>query len=380
MHHIAMVVQRYYPHVGGAENQIQQLAPRLRARGFEVCVLTRREPGLARFERINDTPVYRLPAFGPKAMAAATFTGSAVLQLGRLRPDLVHAHEILSPASVAVTSKRFLGHPVVVKLLRGGLLGDIYKLEHRPFGRQRFRGLCHDVDAFVVISREIENELAVRGVQQQKRMIIPNGVDTDVFAPASESEKKSIRTELRLPEQALLVVYVGRLVAEKRVDSLLRLWNDLRIEIPDAFLAIVGSGVEEDRLKEIPAAGVQFVGQSGDTARYLRAADLFVLPSSTEGLSVSLLEAMSTGLPVLATSVGGSQDVIQHESNGYLIAPDKPEELRQGLQALLKNPERRKRLGLNARLRIISNYSLNLDADRLAALYARLLAESQLRV
>ena len=94
--------------------------------------------------------------------------GSAVLQLGRLRPDLVHAHEILSPASVAVMSKRLLGHPVVVKLLRGGLLGDIYKLEHRPFGRLRFRGLSREVDAFVVISREIESELAERGVPQQK--------------------------------------------------------------------------------------------------------------------------------------------------------------------------------------------------------------------
>ncbi len=376
MHRVAMVIQRYYPHVGGAENQVQQLAPRLQARGFEICVLTRHEAGLARFERINGTPVYRLPAIGPKAMAAATFTGSAVLRLGWLRPDLVHAHEILSPASVAVTSKRFLGHPVVVKLLRGGLLGDIYKLEHRPFGRQRFRGLSQDVDAFVAISREIEDELAKRGVQPQKRMIIPNGVDTDLFAPASESEKKSIRTELRLPEQALLVVYVGRLVAEKRVDSLLALWNDVRLETPDAYLVIVGSGAEEARLKEIPAGGVQFVGQSRDTRRYLRASDLFVLPSSTEGLSVSLLEAMSTGLPVLATSVGGSQDVIQHGSNGYLIAPDKPEELRQGLQTLLKNHELRKRLGSNGRLRIVSNYSLDLDADRLAALYDRLLAKS----
>lgn len=373
MPRVAMVIQRYYPHVGGAENQIQQLAPRLQARGFEICVLTRHEKGLSNFEMVEGVPVYRLPSIGPKAMAAAMFTGSAVLKLSRLHPDLVHAHEILSPASTAVFSKRLHGHPVVVKLLRGGLLGDLYKLKHRPFGRQRLQGLSRAVDAFVVISREIENELVTIGVPQSKRILIPNGVNNERFAPVAELQKKQIRTELCLPLQAVIVVFLGRLVAEKHADYLLKVWDDVRLVVPDAHLVIIGSGSEESRLKGLSVEGVQFAGQSNDTARYLQAADLFVLPSSTEGLSGSLLEAMSTGLPVIATSVGGAPDVIQHELNGYLIPPDDLNELRYALQTLLKDKDLRTRLGANARLRILSNYTLDHIAERLAALYNCLL-------
>jgi glycosyltransferase involved in cell wall biosynthesis len=368
-----MVIQRYYPHVGGAEIQVQQLAPRLKAHSFEVCVITRHEPGLSHFEMVEGIPVYRLPSFGPKEMAAVLFTGSAVLQLGRLRPDLVHAHEILSPASAAVLSKRLHGHPVVVKLLRGGFLGDVYKLKRRPFGSQRLRGLSREVDAFVVISREIEGELAQQGIPAKKRIIIPNGVDTERFTPVSELQKIQIRTELRLPLKALIVVYLGRLVEEKHTDYLFKVWNDVRLAIPDAHLVIVGSGPEESRLKELSMAGVLFVGQSSDTVRYLQAADLFVLPSSTEGLSGSLLEAMSTGIPVLATSVGGTPDVIQHGLNGYLIPSDNLNRLKQGLQTLLSDNDLRMRLGSNARLRILADYSLDQVAERLATLYHRLL-------
>jgi glycosyltransferase involved in cell wall biosynthesis len=150
-------------------------------------------------------------------------------------------------------------------------------------------------------------------------------------------------------------------------------WNDVRLAIPDAHLVIVGSGPEESRLKELSMAGVLFVGQSSDTVRYLQAADLFVLPSSTEGLSGSLLEAMSTGIPVLATSVGGTPDVIQHGLNGYLIPSDNLNRLKQGLQTLLSDNDLRMRLGSNARLRILADYSLDQVAERLATLYHRLL-------
>jgi glycosyltransferase involved in cell wall biosynthesis len=373
MPRVAMVIQRFYPHVGGAEIQLQQLAPRLQLRGFEICILTRHEPGLSNFEVVDSTPVYRLPSIGPKALAAGMFTGSAVFQLARLRSDLVHAHEILSPASAALVSKRLHRHPVVVTLLRGGLLGDVYKLRRRLFGRQRLRGLSREVDAFVLISREIESELVAIGVPQSKRFIIPNGVDTERFTPVTELQKKLIRTELLMPLQGLIVVYLGRLVPEKRADNLLKIWNEVRLSIPDAHLVIVGSGPDESRLKELSTAGVQFVGQSSDTVRYLQASDLFVLPSSTEGLSISMLEAMSTGLPVLATSVGGAPDVIQNGLNGYLIPSDDLGHLKRGLETLLKDNDLRMRLGTNARLRIQSNYSLDLDADRLATLYHRLL-------
>lgn len=373
MKRVAMVIQRYLPHVGGAERQLQQLAPRLRAHDFEVHVITRRDKGLKSFEVIDDVPVHRMPAIGPKILASATFTAAALSHLARLKPDLVHAHEILSPASVAVRSKKILGHPVVVKILRGGVRGDIYKLKKRPLWKSYFADLNQNVDAFIAISQEIDHELTALGVGSEKRVFLPNGVDTSRHMPVSEEHKRELRPALSLPPQSTLVVYAGRLVPEKRVDHLLRIWDAIRAKFPQAQLLILGEGSEEAKLRGMQTSGVQFAGQVDDAGRYLQAADLFVLPSSTEGLSNSMLEAMSCGLPVLATKVGGAPDVIQDQVSGCLIPPDDIDALQRGLEMLLRDAALRLRLGIAARERIVSNFSLDSVAGRLAALYHRLL-------
>src|SRR5215216_5577585 len=372
MPRVAMLIQKYYPHVGGAERQIQQLAPRLQKRSFDVCVITRHEKGLSRLETIDGVTVYRLICPGPKALAAIFYIWSAFRLLSKLRPDLIHAHEILSPASAALLAKYFYGWPVLVKILRGGLRGDIYKLRRRPFWTQRFRILCEGVDSFVVISQEIDQELTALGVPSTKRAYIPNGVDTDLFVPLQDAEKSHLRTELQLSVDAPLIVYLGRLTAEKRVDHLLNIWPDIRAAFPRAELLIVGTGPEETRLQTQSSslAGVRFTGQVNDSRRYLQASDVFVLPSATEGLSNSLLEALSSGLPVLATSVGGTPDVISHGKNGYLIPPDDLPALKMGLTTLLADPSLRARLGNGGRQRILMDYSLDSVAMRLDALYS----------
>lgn len=371
MPRVAMLIQKYYPHVGGAERQVQRLAPLLQARGFDVCVITRHAEGLPSEEMIDGVPVYRVPARGPKAVAALSYIFSTVRLLSKLHPDLIHAHEILSPASTAVFAKFLFGVPVIVKILRGGILGDIYKIKRRPLGLQRFHVLSRNIDAFVVISQEIDQELAELQVPPEKRAFISNGVDTEVFAPLSDAEKQNVRTGLDLLPGALLVVYLGRLTGEKRVDHLLRIWPAIRAACPQAELIVVGTGDEEISLRAQAAslAGVRFTGAVDDAMRYLQAADLFVLPSATEGLSNSMLEALSTGLPVLATSVGGTPDVITHNVNGYLIPPDDVPALQNSLLQLLADGELRARLGREARQRILNNFSLESVAARLETLY-----------
>ena len=376
MPRVAMLIQKYYPHVGGAERQIQRLVPRLQTRGFEVCIITRHEPGLSRFEMVDGVPVYRLMCPGPKAIAALFYIAGAFALLSRLRPDLIHAHEILSPASAALLAKRFFGWPVVVKVLRGGMRGDVYKLKHRAFWKQRFQALCRGVDSFIVISHEIDQELAALGVPTTKRAFIPNGVDTETFAPPGDSQKEQLRARLLLPAEGPLVVYLGRLTFEKRVDHLIRIWPTIRDAFPLAQLLIIGTGPQEENLRALGSSvsGVKFTGQVNDALSYLQAADLFVLPSATEGLSNSLLEAMSIGLPVLATSVGGTPDVVTHGQNGYLIPPDDLPALTTGLLALLSDPALCAHLGAQGRSRIEENFSLDSIAARLSSLYQSLLA------
>ena len=374
MPRVAMLIQKYYPHAGGAEKIVQRLAPRLQKQGYDVCVLTRHETGLSRFEVVENVPVYRLPAPGPKAVAASSYILASVRLLSALRPDVLHAHEILSPASAALAYKRLHRRPIVATLHRGGLLGDIYKLERRPFGKERLRRLSREIDSFVVISQEIDGELAALGVRPEKRIFIPNGVDTAHFSPVPQPEKARLRQSLSLPPDASIVVYVGRFVAEKRVDHLLTLWPEIRQAFPQAHLLLIGAGEETARLQAMSGPGVQFTGQVDDSAPYLKATDLFVLPSSTEGLSVSMLEALSSGLPALVTAVGGAPDVINHNVNGYLIPPDDLPALRQGLVTLLGDARLREHLGTKGRECIMAEYSLDSVAVQLGALYQKLLA------
>jgi glycosyltransferase involved in cell wall biosynthesis len=173
----------------------------------------------------------------------------------------------------------------------------------------------------------------------------------------------------------MLVLYLGRLTFEKRVDHLLHIWPEIRTVFPQAQLLIVGSGPEESRLRaqSVSIPGVVFTGQTNDALRYLQAADLFVLPSATEGLSNSLLEALSTGLPVLATSVGGTPDVISHGVNGYLIPPEDLPALKSGLMELLADATLRTRLGSQGRERMCTDFSLDSVALKLDTLYHTLL-------
>ena len=125
---VAMVILEYSPRTGGAQRQIAAVAPLLAQRGIEVHVLTRRSAGLAEREEIDGVPVHRLAAPGPKAIASLSFTANAIARLAALRPDIVHAHSLFSPATIAVLARERFGVGAVVKVLRGGLGGDVERL------------------------------------------------------------------------------------------------------------------------------------------------------------------------------------------------------------------------------------------------------------
>ncbi len=375
--HVAMIIQSYLPRLGGAERQINALAPLLKRRGVEISVLTRRYSGLPAFERINDVPVYRLPVPGPKAAASLSFTLFALLRLASLRPDILHAHELLSPATTAVTARKLFRKPVVAKVLRGGQLGDIAKLKGSPARARRIPILVRSIDRFIVISQEIDRELSEIGVPAERRVFIPNGVDLDRFAPLLAGPKQELRASLGLPP-GILVLYAGRLTPEKNVASLLKIWPEVQHCIPSAQLLIAGSGEEEAALRRAAGDGVHFLGYQDDIAPILKASDLFVLPSSTEGLSNALLEAMAAGLPVVATAVGGAPDLLSDRRTGDLCGmmtpPDDLPALQSAIVDLLAPPAQplRNRMGNQARLRVAQDYGLQSTADQLADLYRRL--------
>jgi glycosyltransferase involved in cell wall biosynthesis len=371
-----MLILEYHPITGGAQRQLASVAPLLCARGALVEVWTRAVHGLPRRERVAGVPVRRLGR--PGAGATATFVAEAAARLVAARPDVLHAYSLFSPSAVALFARRALGVPTVVKVLRGGLLGDAVRLQRKPFGARRAAALARGIDRFVAISHEIDTELADLGVAPERRRFIPNGVDTERFRPANARTRAELRGRLGLADQPI-VVYAGRLVPEKSVGDLLAAWVRVRSASPRAELAVLGAGACEAELRRAAPPGVRFLGDVGDVVPYLRAADAFVLPSSTEGLSNALLEAMAAGLPVVATAVGGALDLIEDGRSGRLVAPGQPIALADALSSLLADADLRERLGSRARERVTSDYSLPVVAGRLLHLYRELAAAPRAR-
>ena len=376
---VAMIIQSYYPRIGGAERQLAALAPLLWEQGIDLQVLTRRYPTLAAFENVQGVPVYRLPIPGPKSLATPIFILTSLHLLKRLQPDIIHAHELLSPALTAVIAKRLFKTPIVAKVLRGGALGDLAKLERKPFGAQRIKTLRRYVNAFITISDEIDAELSAHHIAPAQRLLIPNGVDTEHYAPTSKAEKAQLRETLALPEGPL-VLFMGRFAAEKRIQDLISIWPKILITHPNATLLLIGTGEEEPALQALAGKNVRFTGALDNVSPVLNAVDLFVLPSATEGLSNAMLEAMAAGLPVIATSVGGAPDVIQHGHNGWLIPPGDRPKLFLAVKTLLENKNQRSSLGHQARITMQKQYALPVTAQRLRSLYDQVIYQSAIEI
>lgn len=367
---ISMLIASYFPRLGGAERQLAAVVPYLQASGMDVQVITRRHRGLPEFEIIDDVQVYRLPIYGSKVSASILFTINGVSVLRRSQPDIIHAHELFSPTTTAILAKKILGVPVVVTAHRSGTIGDVQRLQKKLFGAQRMALFRKEVDAFISISRDIDDELDRAGVLTEKRYFIPNAVDENRFSPLVSKAKKNLRIELGLPD-CLIVIFSGRLAPEKRVEHLIDIWPAVREEFPGALLLILGSGINEAELKNQAGDGVRFTGAVKDVVPYLQASDVFVLPSAAEGLSVAMLEAMSTGLPVVVTNVGGATDAIDPGENGMLIPVDDIPALREAIITLLRNEQLRAELGRRARQRIIDRYNLKAVAKTLSQVYSK---------
>jgi len=134
---------------------------------------------------------------------------------------------------------------------------------------------------------------------------------------------------------------------------------------------VLGTGPEEGRLTQLAGEGVHFLGNVADVAPYLQTADLFILPSATEGLSNAMLEALAAGLPVIATCVGGAPDIITHQKSGWLVAPHQPDEWLAAILTLFAQADNRHSLGQQGRQKVAAEYGLAATAAKLVELYGR---------
>ncbi len=209
-----------------------------------------------------------------------------------------------------------------------------------------------EIDAYVGVSpRIVERARCHHECPEAKLQIIENGVDLSAFRPDADA-RREVRAELGLPERAWVVGTVGRLVEDKDPGLLLR--AALPLLGPDARLVFVGDGSLAPAMHALAArhpAGryVSFLGARHDVPRLLAAFDAFALSSRTEGLPLALLEAMSVGLPIAATAVGGVPDVVRDGFSARLVSGADEAALREALAQLRNDPTAAAEMGRCAR-------------------------------
>lgn len=223
--------------------------------------------------------------------------------------------------------------------------------------------VCVGSDALAVARRE--DRLPARRLR-----LIYNGVDTELFRP-DPIRRAAARAELGLAAGHKTIISVGRISAEKDYATLLQALAAL----PPAWrLVLVGDGPELDNLRRLAAQlglgeRARFLGRRTDVERLLGAADLFALSSLSEGVSVALLEAMAMALPVVATAVGGTPEVVVDGLTGRLLEPGRPHELARALMETLDDPGRAAARGQAGRRRVEERFSLRAMAAAYAELY-----------
>jgi glycosyltransferase involved in cell wall biosynthesis len=403
---LALVTRRYPPLIGGAEKVLSYLAEALAAEGADITVITSQAPGLvvAREEQSPITACNNAVSMGyaspaqPKIVRLVT---SQLRFLGTWRymhnlkmwfqknpVDLAYVSMLKHDAYSVVSAGERLNFPVVLRPEGAGATGDIAWQSWGNFGRvigQR----CRRAAAFVAISKSIEHELRESwhsGTMRPSQLAellhqtpkepcilsIPNGVPIPEFTWQRRPDWRS----------GPRAVFVGRLAAEKGLDTLIEAWPLVRAKYTNAQLILIGEGPLRlalmEKVKALgmalgPGQAVEMPGAASEPSKPLRGADLFILPSREEGMSIALLEAMALSIPLVASSIPGNRRLVSDFEHGRLATPDDPGNLAQAIIDQWDDFDRAILMGRAARHRVNQEFSIRHVARKHISVFEDLL-------
>jgi sugar transferase (PEP-CTERM/EpsH1 system associated) len=359
--------------VGGLENVIVQLINRLPADQFEHVVLSLTtisdfknritQPGV-RFIELHKQPGHAIPLY-PRIYKL----------LRELKPDVVHTCNL---AALEITPLAWLARvPLRVHAEHGW---DAHDPKGMSKKYQRVRKLYRPfVSHYVAVSEDLLGYLSNRvGVAPQRRTLIANGVDTDAFSPR-EDVQAALPGYPFSPARHWTIGTVGRMQTVKNQPLLARSFVRLLKYHPEAMdrirLVMVGDGPLKAEVERVLAdAGVQefawLPGVRSDIAEVLKQLNCFVLPSDAEGTSCTLQEAMACGLPVVATSVGGTPEVVKHGLNGQLVSARDERAMAEAIWTLYSNKDKAVELGTAARKTVLDRFGLQAMVDQYRSVFS----------
>lgn len=373
---VAMVISKAEASLGGTQKQALRLADELQSQEVSVFVLTKRksrEHARGQGKELNGrVQIIYLPVTDLQPGWSFLFSFLVWAWINRGSFQIIHAHN----AAMGVISSIvgwLIGKKVIVKIPS---LKYVHYLNGGSLSRELRRWIItRKTDRFVAVSTEMLEALRQAGIAPEKLALISNGIQ---LTAACNTNSSALRKEVSGESERSVILFVGRLVKEKGLDRLLRVWASLTGH-ETMLLLIVGDGpLREDlesqakTLRLLPS--VRFLGHQTDVSTLYCIADLFVLPSKTEGMSNSLLEAMAAGLPVVASNVGGNKDVIKDQQSGFLVDWEDTTLCARMLLTLLSDTELRQRIG-NAAKREVSAFAMGDVAERYHQLYQTVLRE-----
>lgn len=342
--------------VGGMEHFVLRVAHAQKQEGHRVTVLALQDGPLHNAARELALEVVVLGG-----ASKIKRVGRALLTYFRLRPDIINAHNETS-LQYASLSRRVCAAKIVLTNH-----GQGSGKPHNP-DRKEWR----DVAAIVAVSDAVADRMD-KATLGDKISTITNGVS---FSPAQKT-REAVRAELGLSSSDVVGIIVARIDHLKGHDTLLHAAVMLQKKAAPFILLLAGDGAErnnrEQMAQELGLKNVRFLGFRSDVPDLLAASDFFVLPSLTEGLPLSILEAMSHGLPTVATDVGGIPELITNGQEGFLVPVNDPALLAQAIETVIRNPALRDEIGAKAHRKAETEFSFTRMTRDYETLYTSLL-------
>lgn len=362
---------------GGPDKTILNSPRFLRERGYPMICAYMRPPGdpyFAALERRADgwnAPLVAVDDRGP-------FDTGVITQFQELcrrhRPAIWHGHDYKSNLIGLWLRRSF---PMKLVTTVHGWVKHTWKTP-----------LYYSIDKFclaryhsvICVSEDLYDACRARGVDSNKLHFVPNAIDTQEYRRREPSALEQRRRGV--PEGRLVIGAVGRLSEEKGFHLLIEAVSRLLKKGFDVELWIAGEGDQQDRLERLideqnQRDRIKLLGFQSDTISLFHAMDLFVLSSIREGLPNVVLEAMALDVPVVSTNVAGVPAVLTHDVNGWIIEPGSAPAIESALEIVLRDSNRRKRLGQQGRETIEERYSFQRRMDRIKEIYDRLFSSEE---
>jgi glycosyltransferase involved in cell wall biosynthesis len=332
---IAIIVNFFPPkNLGGTEIASYNLAKHLTKRGHEIHIITSYDEGMPKFGNVQGFYVHKINSSRARVIGVLSFWLKIFLKIREIKPDILHAQD-LSMSLPAYLSRKILKIPYVV----WGRGTDVY--HPRNFERFTMKPILRNAHAILALTEDMREKL--KCIYDTRIYVIPNGIDLEEYKDVMiiPNRKKGTKE----------ILFVGRLHPIKGVQYLLRAMKQVQEKIPDARLILVGDGEERERLVSLSIQlgiqkYVQFIGITPHNVvkTFMQQADVFVLPSLSEGFPNVILEAMACGLPIIASRVGGIPDIITNDTNGYLVEVKDTNDMANKILLLLSDDALRKKL------------------------------------